>query len=140
MMEVTYTTPGVTNLFKTISETMRQPNLMVNIDGKRFIDESIMNNTTFTGNAISVQPQRKAFTIITDSILDEYRAQGHLDYITIHHNIQNVDHWEEQVKAYFSEIPASPTRACPSWRKIPTRSPTSSLLPTALKNFVPRPA
>ena len=102
MMEVTYTTPGVTNLFKTISETMRQPNLMVNIDGKRFIDESIMNNTTFTGNAISVQPQRKAFTIITDSILDEYRAQGHLDYITIHHNIQNVDHWEEQVKAYFS--------------------------------------
>lgn len=102
MIEVTYTTPGITNLYKTLSETMRQPNLMVNLKGKRFMDETVMNNTTFTGNAISVQPKRVGFTIITDSILDEYRAQGGLDYITVHHNIHNVDQWDEQVKAFFS--------------------------------------
>lgn len=102
IIEVTYTTPGVTDVYKTISETMRQPNLMVNILGKRIIDESIMNNTTFTGNAISQQPHRKAFTIITDSILEEYRAQGGLDYVTVHHNIKTVDRWEEEVAAYLT--------------------------------------
>lgn len=102
VIEVTYTTPGVTDVYKTISETMRQPNLMVNYKGKRFIDESIMNNTTFTGNAISIQPKRKGFSILTDSVLDEYRRQGHLDYITFHHNIQTVDNWDREVAAYFS--------------------------------------
>jgi len=100
MIEVTYTTPGVTDVYKVISETMRQPNLMVNLEGKRIINEDIMNNTNFTGNAISVQRERKAFTIVTDSIIDEYRAQGGLDYITVHHNIKNVDLWDKEVEAY----------------------------------------
>ncbi|MDO4572753.1 MAG: FAD-dependent oxidoreductase [Clostridia bacterium] len=102
MIEVTYTTPGVTDVFKTLSETMRQPNLMVNRDGRRIIDESIMNNTTFTGNAISIQPGRKAFTVLTDSVLEEYRAQGSLDYITVHHNIRTLDGWETELAAYFA--------------------------------------
>jgi len=100
MIEVTYTTPGLSDIFKTVSETMRQPNLMVNLDGKRIINEDIMNNTNFTGNAISTQRKRKAFTIITDSILEEYRAQGRLDYITVHHNVHTVDKFEAEVKAY----------------------------------------
>jgi hypothetical protein len=79
VMELTYTTPGVTDVYKTLSETMRQPNLMVNLDGKRFINEEIMNNTVFTGNAISRQRDRVAFTIINDEILDSYRKTG-LDY------------------------------------------------------------
>lgn len=98
-MELTYTTPGVTDVFKTISETMRQPNLMVNLDGNRFINEAIMNNTTYTGNAISIQRERTAFTLISDSILDTYSKQG-LDYITKHHNIKNVDKWEKELDMY----------------------------------------
>ncbi|MGL5437896.1 MAG: FAD-dependent oxidoreductase [Lachnospiraceae bacterium] len=100
-MEMTYTTPGVTDVFKTISETMRQPNLMVNLDGKRFINEAIMNNTTYTGNAISIQRERSGFTIIDDSILDTYRKTG-LDYITKHHNIKNIDKWEKELETYLS--------------------------------------
>jgi len=100
-MELTYTTPGVTDVFKTISETMRQPNLMVNLDGNRFINESIMNNTTYTGNAISIQRERSAFTIIDDSILDTYRKQG-LDYITKHHNIKTIEKWEKELETYLS--------------------------------------
>jgi len=107
-MELTYTTPGVTDVFKTISETMRQPNLMVNLDGNRFINEAIMNNTTYTGNAISIQRERAVFTIIDDSILETYRKTG-LDYITKHHNIKAIDKWEKELETYLSggEVEAS---------------------------------
>lgn len=100
-MELTYTTPGVTDVFKTLSETMRQPNLMVNLDGKRFYNEELMSNTVYTGNAISLQRERKAFTIIDDSILETYRKTG-LDYVTIHHNIKTVDKWEKELQTYLS--------------------------------------
>lgn len=108
IMELTYTTPGVTDVFKTISETMRQPGLMVNLNGKRFINEEIMNNTVYTGNAISRQKDKVAFTIIDDSIIEDYSKTG-LDYITFHHNIKNVDKWDYEVKSYLSgeEIEAS---------------------------------
>ncbi|MHB9863744.1 FAD-dependent oxidoreductase [Streptomyces sp. YIM S03343] len=101
VMELTYTTPGVTDVFKTISETMRQPNLMVNLDGRRFIDEEIMNNTVYTGNAVARQRERTAFTIISDSILQNYRKTG-LDYVTVHHNIKTVDKWDREIEAYLS--------------------------------------
>ena len=101
VMELTYTTPGVTDIFKTLSETMRQPNLMVNLEGQRFINEEIMNNTVYTGNAISLQRERTAFTIIDDSIIDTYRKTG-LDYVTFHHNIKNVDKWDKELKNYMS--------------------------------------
>jgi fumarate reductase flavoprotein subunit len=101
VMELTYTTPGVTDVYKTLSETMRQPNLMVNLDGLRFINEEIMNNTVFTGNAIARQKRRTAFSIIDDSILDHYRKAG-LDYITYHHNIHHVDKWESELTSYLS--------------------------------------
>jgi fumarate reductase flavoprotein subunit len=100
-MELTYTTPGVTDIFKTLSETMRQPNLMVNLDGYRFYNEEIMSNTVYTGNAISLQRERMAFTIIDDSILDTYRKTG-LDYVTVHHNIKTVDKWDKEIDSYLS--------------------------------------
>lgn len=100
-MELTYTTPGVTDVYKTISETMRQPNLMVNLDGQRFINEEIMNNTVYTGNSVARQRQRAAFTIIDDSIIDDYRKKG-LDYVTFHHNVKTVDKWDKEVDAYVS--------------------------------------
>lgn len=100
-MEVTYNTPGTTDIFKTLSETMRQPNLMVNLDGKRFINEAIMNNTTYTGNALLQQKHRCGFTIIGSDILDAYRKSG-LDYITYHHGIRTLDKWDEERDAYLS--------------------------------------
>jgi fumarate reductase flavoprotein subunit len=101
VMELTYTTPGVTDVFKTLSETMRQPNLMVNLEGQRFINEEIMNNTVFTGNSIALQRERTAFTIIDDSILETYKRTG-LDFITVHHNIKTVDKWEKELSTYLS--------------------------------------
>jgi fumarate reductase flavoprotein subunit len=100
-MELTYTTPGVTDVYKTISETMRQPNLMVNLDGQRFINEEIMNNTVYTGNSVARQRERVAFTIIDDTVIDDYRKKG-LDYVTFHHNVKTVDKWDAEVDAYVS--------------------------------------
>ncbi len=98
-MEVTYNIPGTTDIYKTLSEVMRQPNLMVNLDGERFIDESIMNNTTFTGNSIMRQKGRCGFTIISEDIVNGYRETG-LDYITLHHNIKTMDNWDKELSAY----------------------------------------
>lgn len=52
-----------------IPATFMQPNLMVNRLGRRFINEEEMQNTTFTGNAISVQPGRIGYSIIDSSHL-----------------------------------------------------------------------
>ncbi len=98
-MEVTYNTPGTTDIFKTLSETMRQPNLMVNLQGKRFINEEIMDNTTFTGNSLLLQKDHTGFSIINEDIVDYYKEHG-LDYITYHHGITHMDKWDEELDLY----------------------------------------
>lgn len=98
-MEMTYNTPGITDVFKTLSETMRQPNLMVNIEGKRFYNEELLNNTVYTGNAVARQTGHCAFTIIGDSVLDHYRKNG-LDYTTFHHAIKSIEKWDSELEEY----------------------------------------
>ena len=100
-MEVTYNTPGTTDVFKTLSEVMRQPNLMVNLDGKRFINEAIMDNTTYTGNSLLLQKKHMGISIIDSTIVDYYKKNG-LDYITYHHNVTNMNNWEREKELYFS--------------------------------------
>lgn len=100
-MEVTYNTPGTTDIFKTLSETMRQPNLMVNLDGKRFINEEIMDNTTYTGNSLLQQKGHTGFSIIDSTIVDYYKKHG-LDYITYHHAIKTMDKWDEELDLYLN--------------------------------------
>lgn len=98
-MEMTYNTPGITDVFKTLSETMRQPNLMVNIEGKRFYNEELLNNTVYTGNAVARQTGHCAFTIIGDSVLDHYRKNG-LDFTTFHHAIKSIEKWDSELEEY----------------------------------------
>ena len=98
-MEITYNTPGLTDIYATISETMRQPNMMVNLDGVRFLNEEVMMNTTFTGNAIMRQKGRCGFTIIDDDIMEFYR-ESDLDFTTYHHAIRSVERWDKEVDAF----------------------------------------
>lgn len=67
-MEMIYTMPKNMSLPPQVHEAFRQPHLMVNLHGERFIDEGIMTNTTFTGNAIARQKNRCAFLIFDESI------------------------------------------------------------------------
>ena len=100
-MEVTYNTPGTTDVFKTLSELMRQPNLLVNLDGKRFFNEEHMDNTTYTGNSLLQQKKHMGISIIDSNILDYYRKNG-LDYITYHHGVTNLDNFDREKELYFS--------------------------------------
>jgi fumarate reductase flavoprotein subunit len=53
-----------------------QPHLMVNLLGQRFVDESIMGNTTFTGNAIAAQKNKTGFVLFDSEIKQVMEAQG----------------------------------------------------------------
>jgi fumarate reductase flavoprotein subunit len=83
---------------------MRQPStIMVNIHGERIINEQIMNNTTFTGNAINAQAGHRAFSIIGQDGIDYMKEHG-LDYITYHHAVKDLNKWEHEKELYFSGV------------------------------------
>ena len=97
MMELTYTCPELTNLYKTLQETMRQPNLMVNIKGERYMNEGYKMNTPYSGNALCMQPEKTAFSIISDEIVDYYRHHG-LDFVAYHFAVYDVDNWDSELE------------------------------------------
>ena len=43
-----------------LDAVLRQPNLLINQNGDRFMNEGMMGNTTYTGNALALQPDRKS--------------------------------------------------------------------------------
>jgi fumarate reductase flavoprotein subunit len=51
----------------------RQPNLLVNLQGERFINEGIMGNNAFTGNAIAIQKNSRAFIIFDEATKQHYQ-------------------------------------------------------------------
>lgn len=66
----------------SVKGVFMQPNLLVNLQGKRFMNEDDMQNITFLGNAISQQKGKKAFCIIDSSIARHYMRQG-LDIVNL---------------------------------------------------------
>jgi len=54
----------------------RQGDLMVNLDGERFMNEDDAGNTTFGGNAIAMQPGRVAVSIIDGDIARRHQRDG----------------------------------------------------------------
>jgi fumarate reductase flavoprotein subunit len=90
-MEMIFGMPG--ELDPALHETFRQPHLMVNLQGERFIDEGIMPNTTFTGNAIARQKERTAFLIFDENIKDYMETVG-FDSIHVPFPFMKVDDLE----------------------------------------------
>ena len=68
-MELVYGMPNPLRVPPPLHEACRQPHLLVNYQGKRFLDEGIMPNVTFTGNAIALQKGKTAFLIFDEHIL-----------------------------------------------------------------------
>jgi len=73
-MEMIYMMPG--EFDPALGEVFRQPHLMVNLLGERFMNEEIMPNTTFTGNAIARQKDRTAFLIFDEAIKEHMERVG----------------------------------------------------------------
>ena len=51
---------------------MKQPNLLVNLQGDRFFNEEHVENTTYCGNALAQQKNNQGFMILDESIKNEY--------------------------------------------------------------------
>lgn len=66
---------------------LRQPNLLINQLGQRFMNEGLMGNTTFTGNAINLQPGGYAYCIMDRKILSQYQDNGP-DIMDLVHPVQ----------------------------------------------------
>lgn len=97
-MELVYFAPN-TGGYAPIELAFRQPNLVVNLHGQRFMNEEILENPVFSINAINRQKKRFAFSIIDDSIIDYYDKNG-LDLINlVTANIKMEDFHKELKKA-----------------------------------------
>ncbi|MCD7868348.1 MAG: FAD-dependent oxidoreductase [Clostridiales bacterium] len=67
---------GIDDLPQSVPNIMMQPNLLVNLQGKRVMNEEQMQNTTFLGNAASHQKHRVLFSIVDSSIVKYYIRNG----------------------------------------------------------------
>ncbi len=74
-MEMIYGIPGGGTDF-SIMALFHQPNFMCNLLGERFINEDMMGNTTFTGNAIAEQKDRCGFVIFDTAIKEHFETNG----------------------------------------------------------------
>ncbi len=79
-----------------------QPNLLVNQDGDRFINEEEMQNTTFTGNAIVIQRGRVAYSLLDSSILKYYKKNGP-DVVNFVHHPETVEDFDDVVEGYIAQ-------------------------------------
>ena len=67
---------GLDELPPSVKNIMAQPNLLVNMKGKRIMNEDHMQNSTFLSNVCCHQPGRCAISIIDSSIARYYIKNG----------------------------------------------------------------
>ena len=101
-IEIIYILPNNTFGAEIITTVLRQPNLMVNQDGKRFIDEEEVQNNTFTGNAISIQRGSAGYLILDSAILKGYIRNGP-DFVTAIHNLDAIAEFDKTVVQLIEE-------------------------------------
>ncbi len=74
-IEAIYQLPDNLNWF-LLDAVLRQPNLMINQLGERFMNEGDLGNTTYAGNALALQPGNYGYCIMDGAILKEYKKNG----------------------------------------------------------------
>lgn len=74
-IEAIYQIPDNLSWF-LLDAVLRQPNLLINQLGERFMNEGEMGNTTFTGNALALQPGNYGYCIMDEGILKHYKKNG----------------------------------------------------------------
>lgn len=96
-LEIMFVVPDNMNHF-IVDGAFRQPCLWVNSEGERFLNEDAIGNTTFTGNAISIQPGSYCYSIFDSALLRHYKKDGP-DIVSHVHPPDLFDHFEEAVNA-----------------------------------------
>ncbi len=99
-MEIIYGMPNIMDI--DLTNLFRQPNLMVNLLGERFMNEEIMGNTTFTGNAIARQKDHCSFIIFDEAIKQYYEANG-VDLTSLVHPADKLTDINNKLKNMFDQ-------------------------------------
>ncbi len=97
-MELVFFAPN-TGGYAPIELPFRQPNLFVNLDGKRFYNEQVVENPVFSVNAITRQKNRTAFSIIDDKILKKYEENG-LDLINVVTSSMDMSYFYQEMEEH----------------------------------------
>lgn len=95
-VEMMYILPNSDAGADCIPSVFMQPNLMVNQLGQRFLNEEEMQNTTFTGNAISFQKGAVGYAILDAKIAKGYMKKG-VDVVNFVHHPQDVSDFAQAV-------------------------------------------
>lgn len=80
-----------------IRAAFNQPNLLVNLEGERFFNEEMFENTTFAANAVNIQKGRCGIMVIDDAIKQLYIKRG-VDVQSLVLNLSNIEGFDEDVK------------------------------------------
>lgn len=95
-IEAIYQLPDNLNWF-LLDAVLRQPNLMINQLGDRFMNEGDLGNTTYAGNAIALQPGNYGYCIMDEGILKQYKLNGP-DIVDIVHPAEAFLNFDGQAK------------------------------------------
>jgi fumarate reductase flavoprotein subunit len=99
-MELIYMMPG--EFDPALGEVFRQPHLMVNLLGERFMNEEIMPNTTFTGNALACQKNKTGFLIFDEAIKKHMETAG-LDFISVVFPFTKANNFDALLKGHLDK-------------------------------------
>lgn len=93
---------------RSMQHLFQQPSvLMVNLDGERVADESVVENYSVMSNVCDRQPKRKLISIMDDNLVDYYHENG-LDFPS---GVHSEDPTEEFEKSFASIIEQWPEDA-----------------------------
>ena len=99
-MELVYGMSG--ELEPQTASVFRQPHLLVNMLGERFMNEEVMKNPAYTGNAIAKQKDRCVFLIFDENTKREIEEKG-LDFLNQVLPFTKIDDIDAQIDVAFSQ-------------------------------------
>lgn len=101
-MEIIFGIPGVQDTEITDMPFRQPSSLFVNLSGIRFMNEELTEHTTYTGNAVAIQPKRCAFSIIDSAAVKYFQKNGLELQSMVHPNI-NLKNFEEAIQKLVDE-------------------------------------
>ena len=104
-MELVFFAPN-TGGYAPIELPFRQPNIFVNLDGKRFYNEAVVENPVFSVNAICRQKDRIVYSIIDDKTIEKYEKNGLdlINVVTSSMDMSDFDHEKEEAIKNGSDV------------------------------------
>ncbi|MCL2376979.1 MAG: FAD-dependent oxidoreductase [Defluviitaleaceae bacterium] len=95
-IEMTVNSPGLADAGISPSLWVQPKTLVLNNRCERIMNEELLENTTFAGNAVSIQNSRVAYSIVDSRVVDYYTKNG-FDVVSLVHSY-GLENFEQQAK------------------------------------------